>query len=161
MLHYRAGWNLISLPADPADGSVATLLPHASPPKAWRYAPDTGYVEETRLVFGVGYWMKFSRSDSARIDGVLRGDLRLALSGRGGGWNLIGTASGPVDVASIRQTPSDALINIFQFITGTGYRMPAANVLQPGRGYFVKVRGDATLEVLLPAVAPPVTVERQ
>lgn len=155
MLHYKAGWNLISLPADPPDGFIVSLLPDAAPAKAWRYAPDTGYVEVTSLVFGTGYWIKFSRSDSVRIDGLLRGDLRLSLAGEGGGWNLVGCSSGPIDITTIRQTPADALLYVFQFDTGRGYRLPPGNMLQPGRGYYVKVRGDASLGLTTPAFAPP------
>ncbi|MBI5647295.1 MAG: carboxypeptidase regulatory-like domain-containing protein [Ignavibacteriae bacterium] len=161
MLHYRKGWNLVSLPVDPVDGSITTLLPDASPAKAWRYAPDTGYVEESRLVFGVGYWIKFAKTDSVLISGALRGALRLVLKGIGGGWNLVGAGSGPVDIGTLRQTPVDALVNVFQFTPGEGYRFPEGNLLRPGRGYYVKVRRDAVLDLTAPPFAPPdAAVER-
>jgi hypothetical protein len=155
MLRYRTGWNLISLPVDPADGRIATLLPDAVSGRAYRYAPDTGHVEVTSLVFGVGYWIKFGRTDSVRIDGQLRGDLRLRLRGAGGGWNLVGSGSGPVFVSDIRQFPSDALIIVYQYDAGIGYRLPPDNRLEPGRGYYMKVRTDADLSLTAPALRPP------
>ncbi len=155
LLRYRAGWNLISLPVDPADRRIATLLPDAVSGRAFRYAPDTGYVEVTSLAFGVGYWIKFTRSDSVRIDGQLRGDLRLRLRGAGGGWNLTGSASGPVTIGDIRQFPADALIIVYQYDPGIGYRLPPDNLFEPGRGYYMKVSSDADLSLTAPALRPP------
>ncbi len=145
MLGYRQGWNLISLPIEPANPGIASLLPDADPPRAWRYAPDTGYVETTVLEFGAAYWVKFRKSDSIRITGTLRGDLLLSLTGSGGGWNMVGAASGTVRIAEIPQAPPGSVVHVFQFIPGQGYRIPADDLISPGKGYFIKVRNSATL----------------
>jgi hypothetical protein len=145
-LQYNAGWNLVSLPVYPATGDIDALLPDAvQPRRAFRYAPDTGYVGETKLRFGVGYWIKFSRSDSVVIAGSLRGDLALRLTASGGGWNLIGSVTGAAAIPDAAQSPPASLITAYQYDAATGYRLPPGDLLRPGRAYFVKVAGDMTL----------------
>jgi len=144
--HYEKGWNLISLPVESTTNDIAALFADAETPKrAYRYSPGSGYVEETQIFFGIGYWIKFTKSDSVTINGTLRGDFSAAVVGSSGGWNLVGGASGAVPVSAIMQTPAGSIISIYQFNPGVGYKLPPGDLLRSGRGYFVKVRNDATL----------------
>ncbi|MBL0173954.1 MAG: hypothetical protein IPP94_01610 [Ignavibacteria bacterium] len=149
VVQYRKGWNLLSLPVDPDTRDITALFPDASTPAlAYRYSQDSGYIAETQLHFGTGYWIKFSKTDSVSIVGSMRGDFRVPLTGGMGGWNLIGGASGAVPIAAIVQSPPGSLVTIYQFNPGEGYRLPAGDILRHGLGYFVKVRNDALFTLI-------------
>lgn len=144
--HYQKGWNLISLNIDPTTHDINTLFPDAETPRvAYRYSRDTGYIAETNLNFGSGYWIKFTRDDSVTITGMLRGDFNVSCGVSSGGWNLIGGATGTVPLSSIVQNPPGSIITIYQYNTGVGYVLPPGDLLRAERGYFVKVSRDVIL----------------
>ncbi len=147
MLHYRRGWNMISLPVDPDTLSLFLLSPDVVS-QAYRYSPDTGYIAEPLLRFGTGYWIKFAREDSTPVSGIPRKSFFLRLTASGGGWNLIGTASGALPFSSILQTPAGSIVSMYQFDSPAGYTLPPGDMLLPGRGYFVKTSADATIQIV-------------
>lgn len=147
-VHYKAGWNLISLPVVPANGDLATLFADAERPvRAFRYLPDSGYRQTTTLQFGVGYWIKFTRDDSVSIVGSMRRDFMLALSGMNGGWNCIGGTSGDVAFAAITQTPAGSVVTVYQYDPVRGYELIPGDVMKSGRGFFIKTSRDATISL--------------
>jgi hypothetical protein len=153
VVRYDAGWNLISLPLQPAQSDVATLFPDADG-KAYEYVPSQGYVEVTSLEYGKGYWVKFSKRDSVAVTGFLTNTLDFAAQDQFGGWNLIGAPSGPAAISGIVQNPPGALLVVYAYDPALGYFAPADGMLRPGRGYFVKVNTDAVLHVVGLAFAP-------
>jgi hypothetical protein len=83
------------------------------------------------------------------------------------GWNTIGAASFPGSVAGIFFTPLAgssvvpvAESDVFEYVTGRGYRQVAYMI--PGRGYFIKVSSDGYYNLEVPrtpkSVAPKVDV---
>ncbi len=153
VVRYDAGWNLISLPLQPAQNDVATLFPDADG-KAYEYEPSLGYLEVTTLEYGKGYWVKFSKSDSVVVLGFLHSTLDFPAQDQFGGWNLMGAPSGPASIAGIVQNPAGALLVVYAYDPALGYFAPADGMLRPGRGYFVKVNTDALLHVVGLAFAP-------
>lgn len=147
-LHYQKGWNLISLPIDPGSIDVASLSSHVeAPPIAYRYSQDSGYISETMIQFGIGYWVKFTQDDSVDVSGTLRGDFNSTLRTGATNWNLIGGLSGATPFASIIQSPASSIITIYQYNPGEGYRVVPGDLLIPGRGFFVKVSRDVSIRM--------------
>jgi hypothetical protein len=143
-IRYKEGWNLISLPLVPVNPDMHFIFPDAVG-KAFIYKQDSGYVMREELQYGTGYWIKFQRTDSVLIAGVLQALLVSNMSEANGGWNLAGVPSGPVPVSSIVQVPAGAIVSIYEYDPVLGYFPPTSGALRPGKAYFVKVDADATI----------------
>ena len=66
--NHAAGWQLVSLPMNVADASVASLYPGAIS-SAWGFW-GTNYVATDPLELGRGYWLKFAASGPVTFAGV-------------------------------------------------------------------------------------------
>jgi len=129
---YPAGWNLVSVPLRVSDSRKTTLFPSAVS-EAYAYDPLAGYARKDTLLNGRGYWLKFDLPQSVSIIGFPCALDTIELTG---GWNLIGTISNPVGVASIEQIPPGIVATPFYGFLGT---YGSVDTLQAGRGYWVKV----------------------
>jgi hypothetical protein len=136
-----AGWNMVSLPLDLKNPRTTTIFPSALS-KAFSY--EAGYVRHDSLRDAVGYWLKFETSEALTFSGdpLLQDSIPLV-----GGWNMIGSISTPVDVASIQKAPPDVLISPFFGFDGA-YMI--ADSLQPVRGYWVKAKSAGKLTLSSP-----------
>ena len=153
VVHYDAGWNLISLPLHASPDGVADVFPDAEG-KAYEYVPSLGYVEADKLEYGKAYWVKFPARDSVTVNGVLENTLDFPAQDQYGGWNLMGVPSGPAAVGGIVQNPSGALVAVYGYDPSVGYFSPPSGMLAPGRGYFVKVSTNAILHLISSSFAP-------
>ena len=102
-----AGWNMISMPCDPADATLATLFPDAL--SLFEYA--RGCELATSLTTGTGYWINLPVSPIGtypptppRGTSVSSSVLHLPQS-----WSMIGPVSRSVDVAALQAANSDVL----------------------------------------------------
>lgn len=104
-LELRAGWNLISLAVEPANGAITSifqpLIENNIFESIWTYdsidetwmthpAPVTGIPAFENVEVGKGYWVKVTSSTELAIEGadtVASGDLQFD-----SGWNLVGFA---------------------------------------------------------------------
>lgn len=134
----NAGWKLLSVPVLAEDMSTGALYPGAV---SEAFAYDAGYVVQSVLVNGEGYWVKFDDIDSY----TLTGETALTMDlGVGAGWNIIGPNDLAVPVAGITSTPEGIITsNLFSY--DSGYL--AADVLNPGEGYWVKTSQAGTLHL--------------
>ncbi|MBI5647297.1 MAG: T9SS type A sorting domain-containing protein [Ignavibacteriae bacterium] len=146
------GWQLVSLPVMLTDSRVNSVFGDGSV-RSPLYGFDTeqGYRTTDALTFGKGYWLRFAGTGEGRVNGIERTIFDVTgLPGTGqaaaDGWNLIGGISYDVPLASISQTPSNAIISLFEY--NAGYK--PATVLKPGAGYWVKLRPNATLKLVKP-----------
>lgn len=144
-LPVASGWNLLSLPVLPGDGSVAALYPTASS-QAFTY--QAGYQSQTEVSPGQGYWLKFAGAQSVDLSGGVIAADTVAVSQ---GWNIVGSLTDPVAAASISSDPGGLVTSSF-FGYDAGYF--TADTLQPGYGYWVKVGGPGSL--ILQASPSPV-----
>ncbi len=130
------GWNLLSMPYVPVDGSVDAIYPTATS-SAFSY--QTGYQAQTSVSPGTGYWLKFGSAQSVDLDGgVITSDtVTVSL-----GWNIVGSISVPVAAASILSDPGGLVTSSF-FGYNLGYF--TADTLHPGYGYWVKVGAPGSL----------------
>ncbi len=123
-------WNMISSPMMPGPKQSLPLL----------YSFNNGsYKKEDSLVGGKGYWAKPGDSVVTFIGrGMTSYDIPLTR-----GWNLIGSLTEPVPVATITTTPDSILTSGFYGYTGEAYVLN--DTLHPGRSYWVKVISDGIL----------------
>ncbi|HLF13400.1 MAG TPA: plastocyanin/azurin family copper-binding protein [Bacteroidota bacterium] len=130
------GWNLLSMPVVPVDGSVAALYPGATS-SAFIY--QGGYLAQASVSPGTGYWLKFGGAQSVNLDGgVIAADTVTVSQG----WNIVGSISSPVAVSSILSDPGGLVTSTF-FGYNLGYF--TADTLHPGYGYWVKTGGPGSL----------------
>jgi hypothetical protein len=145
-----AGWNMIANPVHVAAGtdSVRMLYPTSLAPYAFAFSPSTGYLQQSVLENGRGYWEKFASGGYAYPSGdVVLADT-IALEP---GWNMVGTISVPVDTASVIIVPAGVRSSSW-FSFGGGY--VAVDTLLPGRAYWVKASGAGSVVLQGP---PPVS----
>ena len=135
------GWNLMSLPLEPAYeiNELDSLFNNTI--SAFWYNPITpGYQQENILDVGKGYWMEMPSSTNRTLTGDEINDLSLNLTE---GWNLVGTLYDPVTVLDLDTTPVGSFISAFGF-NGSYF---TATALEPGNGYWIEVNQDCTLNM--------------
>jgi serine protease AprX len=137
------GWNLLSLPQDPADHHVTSLYPTATS-DAFSYSGS--YQPVDSLPNGTGYWLRFENDQNIAIGGSIRFSETINLSS---GWNLIGSLSYPVSFGAIYD--SAGIISSPLFGYNTSYF--TTDTLQPHSGYWVKASGSGMIS--LSATSPP------
>ena len=128
-LNYRDRWNLFSLPLKVSDARTTSLFPSAS---SQSYTFQGSYTSEETLQNGKGYFVKLSSAGEKFFSGspLYRDTIDVKK-----GWNMIGSITDSVDVASIETIPSDILNpNCYSF--DGGYQL--AGSIQPGLGYWMK-----------------------
>jgi cyclomaltodextrinase / maltogenic alpha-amylase / neopullulanase len=135
----RKGWNLISLPLEVPDGRVSSLFPDAIT-RASFYG-NLGYQETDSLLRGIGYWLKCDSTTVVSVGGLPIDNFEVPVTA---GWNLIGAFSTVINTASIISSPPGIILSSF-FEYNAGYN--AAQALQPGRGYWVKVSAMGILKL--------------
>lgn len=131
-----SGWNLLSVPLLVDDYRTGTLYPTAKSPA---YKFEGTYVVEETLRNCVGYWLKFSYSQTIDFLGY---ENVLDTVDVQSGWNMIGSLSVPLAVADIASVPGGIVTSEF-FKYENGYAV--ADTLSPGFGYWVKVNQTGKL----------------
>jgi hypothetical protein len=125
-----AGWNMVSLPLVVPDYHVASVYPSAIS-NAFSYSG--GYYSTTILDNCKGFWLKFAAGKSQVLTGTSICNQSCYVST---GWNMLGSASIPIDVADITTGPPGILTSsIFGY--ASGYYV--AHTINPGHAYWVKV----------------------
>ena len=122
------GWNLLSLPQNPGNFTVADLYPGAI---SLAFSYQGSYQPIISVLNGIGYWLRFGSAQTATIGGAVRLSDTLALLQ---GWDLIGTLSYPFAVSSI--IDSAGIISSQFFGYNTSYTV--TDSLRPHQGYWVK-----------------------
>ncbi len=135
---YTTGWNMVSLPLTITDRRSVAAFPTAVS-SAFAYDSSQGYVARDTLDYGRGYWLKFPSGQTVSLTGTTRTLDTVRVSA---GWNIIGSISEPVPVASIQQLPAGIVMSpFFRYSEGYG----AADTLQPASGYWVKTSAAGRL----------------
>lgn len=147
-----AGWNVVSVPLTVADPRKISVFPDAVS-NAFEFS--AGYVARDTVKYGRGYWLKFPATDSLVVTGDVRENESVAVTA---GWNIIGGPSLPVPLDSISSVPA-GIVSGSYFGYDAGYA--SAQVLRPGKGYWVKASqaGTLTLRGALPGAWPSPVIE--
>lgn len=138
LMSIQSGWNLLSVPVEVGSNLQSAVFPSASS-SAFRFDASGGYLVSTTLDYGTGYWLKFSSTSIMALDGTERVSQNINLSE---GWNLVGSLSYPVSIASLQTTPADILNSVFWGYK-RGYLM--SDIIEPGKGYWVKASAPGVL----------------
>ena len=146
MVDYLSGWNLVGLPLEVEDASYTILFPESI--EGTLYSFEDGYISESYLTLGKGYWLRFTGAGSTTITGSPISELTITLTE---GWNLISGITNSVDVSDI-QDPSGIIIpgTVYGF-SFNGYSN--AESIEPGKGYWLRTyqSGDIILTSQTPA----------
>lgn len=131
-----AGWNLVSVPVRPLSFAKTAVYPYAVS-RAFAYVG--GYIARDTLTNGTGYWVKIDSVQPVGYNGqrVLNDTLHVTT-----GWNLIGTLAQSVSTGSVVANPPGIVSSPYFGYNGSYY---VASSLDPGAGYWVKLKGDGTL----------------
>jgi hypothetical protein len=130
------GWNMVSVPYIMTDYRKSILFANATS-SAFLY--ENGYKERDTLANMIGYWLKYPTSEIISFSGVGVLSDSVSLSD---GWNMIGSISVPINVATIHTNGSATIASSF-FGYVTGYK--AVDTIVPGKGYWIKVTGSGKL----------------
>lgn len=151
-----SGWNLVSLPIGATDRRTSVLFP-TSVSQAYAFLPGSGYRQHDSLTAGYGYWVKCSGPSSQVLSGEPVVVDTVPVSA---GWNIIGSVSAPVAVATIGSIPPGLVISQVFGYNGTSY--VTADSIEPGRGYWLKSAGPGGLILSgNPMLLPPGRVTMQ
>ncbi len=131
---YQSDWNLVGLPLEVEDASYNLIFPESI--EGTLYSFDDGYILETSLIQGEGYWLRFANAGSTTIDGTLINTLTISLNE---GWNLITGISSPVAVESISD-PGGIIVS--GTIYGYSSSYYNADAIEPGKGYWINASAD-------------------
>ena len=123
-------WNMVSIPLTLSDYTKTILYPTAAS-NAFSY--EGSYVIKTTLANGIGYWTKFSVAQSIPLTGLQRNSETITVSE---GWNLIGSISTAINVASVASNPPGIVTSQFFGYTGS---YVSSSTIEPGQAYWVKV----------------------
>jgi hypothetical protein len=144
-------WNLISVPQRIGNPATVSIFPKA---QSNAFAYQGSYMRADSLYPGAGYWLKFSGALKDTVAGSVVAADTIAVSG---GWNLIGSVSGPVAIAAVVETP-DSIVTTHYFGYQGSYAV--ADTLYPGSGYWVKTSQSGTLGLLSGRAAPKASLVR-
>jgi hypothetical protein len=132
-----AQWNIVSLPVVSPARSKSIVFPTAAS-SAFTYTG--GYSTSDTLVRKLGYWLKFNAPAVSTVSGAQSTRDTINVMKR---WNMIGSISFPVPVASVQADPPGIVTSNYLAYQSGGYVI--ADSIHPGNGYWVRVSSDGTL----------------
>lgn len=138
---YAQRWNLVSVPLQVADSSIAAVFPGAIAGTTYRFTGGT-YAPASAYSPGNGYWTKFAASGSQIVTGSPFPTASVIVDS---GWNLVGSVDHSIAI------PSDPIIASPFYGYDNGYII-APNI-EPGRAYWVKTQASGILS-LGPVASP-------
>jgi hypothetical protein len=137
-VNFLEGWNLFSIPIFTNNMSVDSLLVGKSSPV---YTYNNGYQSVDTIKNGSGYWVKFPTGKTLDLIGTSVVNTNVTVTQ---GWNLIGTFNNSVPVEAITSNPPNIIASNF-YGYNNGYFV--ASELLPGKGYWIKVNQNGTLNL--------------
>ena len=137
IIEYAADWNIIGLPLFVDNSNYMILFPESV--EGTLYSFSGGYVQESELIAGTGYWLRLLQSGTTLITGEPTYGLTVFLNTN---WNLISGPSFPISAADIYD-PQNLIIpgTIYEFEGG----YVNVNELIPGNGYWLRSSGEGEI----------------
>jgi len=139
IVSYVDGWNLVGLPLAVEDASCDIMFPESVGETLYSY--NGGYMSQSELTPGEGYWLLFPNSGNTTLSGSPINELTLSLASD---WNLISGISEPVSVYSILDPDS---IMVPSTLFGFSDAYSESEIIMPGEGYWMRTfqEGEITL----------------
>ncbi|MBC8216435.1 MAG: T9SS type A sorting domain-containing protein [Candidatus Marinimicrobia bacterium] len=133
------GWNLVGLPLDVTNPSVADVYPVSI--ENTLYSFNGGYQIESELTTGAGYWLRFNEEASTTIVGQVNNSVTVHLLED---WNLITGVGAAIPVNAIQDTDDIIVPNTIYGYSG-GYEN--AEILNPGAGYWMRAYAEGDIVI--------------
>lgn len=153
-LNLNKGWNMISVPGDPAINDVPTLIsgkPILDYGKI--YDPKIkSFIQTSTLKFGEGYFIGTNAEIQLSIDYYSCSPKILQLKY---GWNQIGGLSCNVPISSLIVSPPNKMLPYFKWWDPTTKAYIQVDTMEPGKGYFIGVDGDCSVTINESPASPP------
>ena len=140
-VEYPAGWNMVGLPVITMNNDYQFQFPDAV--EGTLYSYNGVYEEETLLENGKGYWLRMENSGPNVFTGESISQFGIILNE---GWNMISGITTPVQVNSIID-PENIIVEGTVF--GFDGLYENADVLNPGKGYWVKTNTSGIIIIHL------------
>lgn len=146
---YLAPWALVGHPVNDPGADPYQVFPNTVPDSFYGY--NYGYVPETGLYPGQGYWIRFTQDTAVTFEAPFLTDVEIQLNE---GWNLISGPARTIEESAISD-PQNAIIPGTLTGYSNGYFM--STLVEPGRGYWLRASEDATITMSVPlgAILPP------
>jgi len=148
------GWNLVSLPRTPDDGSVSAVLAsiNGNYDSVMKYTPATGFEEVTTMTPGVGYFIRMTEAGTWSYDGYAYESMSVSLSP---GLNMVGWVNSdtslPDALDSIdgsyryvaRWNTTEQEYEVYDPIAPDGFN--DFDTMECGVGYFIATTAECTI----------------
>ena len=141
-VEYMEGWNMVGLPVITENNNYQVQFPYAV--EGTLYSYNEVYEEETLLENGKGYWLRIETSGANVFTGDPIPELEIILNEE---WNMITGLTSPVQVSSIIDI-ENIIIEGTIFGFNGGYE--DADVLMPGKGYWLKANSNGIISLSYP-----------
>jgi hypothetical protein len=136
-IDYLEGWNLVGLPLEVEDASYSNLFPESI--NGTLYSFSEGYILDSTLVQGEGYWLRFNNAGSTTIDGTPINELTISLNE---GWNLVSGLSEDISIYSVSD-PDSIIIPGTLYGFNEGYL--ETDLFVPGKGYWLRANNSGNI----------------
>jgi len=139
---YGENWNLLGNPVYSQYNNVNDLFPLSTDNTLYSFGSN-GYIAQSDMEPGIGYWLHFDEDGITTITGLPIFEQSLNLME---GWNLISGISLPISTTQIYDYDEILVPNTFYgYETGAGY--VNSDEIVPGYGYWVRTisQGDIIL----------------
>lgn len=137
-IQFQDNWNMVGLPLFVSNPEFLILFPEAVDNTLFSFN-NGGYSQETQLIPGTGYWLRFQSEGVTTISGQSINELSIVLIE---GWNLISGISETVNVNSIYD-PEQLIIEGTIYGFTDGYE--TVEMMEPGNGYWLRSSGDGNV----------------
>jgi glucose/arabinose dehydrogenase len=136
-INISVGWNLLSVPFLSSNMLTSNIFANSA---AEVFGYNNGYFVADTLKNGNGYWVKYNNQLVTQVCGT-RVSFPIQVSA---GWNIIGPFAEQVAVENVTSTPPSIIISPF-YGYGAGYFVE--DILEPGKGYWVKTSLAGTIQI--------------
>ena len=138
-VNYSPDWNMVGLPVLNEVASYLDIFSDAI--EGTLYSFQDGYVQESEMMNGTGFWLRLSNPSFVTFTGEEINFLSIQLNT---GWNLITGITDGIPISSVYD-PLELII------PGTAYGFDesytSVEVLNPGRGYWLKSFGNGEIYI--------------
>ena len=139
----RAGWNMISLPCDPASHLASDVLPGYAG-NIYRFDNSTGnYVDADSILPGVGYFVLSTRDTIFELSGVPLDSVSMPLFV---GWNLIGGPGNWADMSDFVSSPPGIIYHFPWVWLSSDYA--EVDSVGPSQGFWVLCGSAGVLSII-------------
>jgi len=136
-VNYDSDWNLVGLPLVVEDPSYELIFPESI--EGTLYSFNGGYVPESDLAPGEGYWLRFPTAGNTIVNGTIIDELNISLNAD---WNLVSGLSESVSINSVFD-PEGIIVPGTLYGFASGY--VGTDMLIPGEGYWLRAYQGGTI----------------